>query len=854
MLEALQWYVAIQVVGLACLPLTLRALRSLPDRGWAFARPLGLFVVGYVLWLGTILGLLDNVPATAVVLVALLGVGTWLGFGDSATALAQLWRERRRAIITTEALFLLAFAAWTAYRAFVPEIANTEKPMEFAFLNSVLRSQTFPPADPWLSGYSISYYYFGYVLTAIMTELSAVPSSVAFNLMIATLFALTATGAFSLGYNLVAGIRGRLAARAAAQHGPGPTTFGLVASVFMVLLSNWEGLIEVVHAHGIGSTAFWNSLGIHDLGPAFVSPTLGPTEALSPWWWFRASRVIATYTANGKTALDYTINEFPFFSFLLGDLHPHVLSLPYTMLALAFALAMVREVSFDWSWLERDFGPEWLRRSRIPRWIASYIYYYPREALRREPLWTLVIWVFFGGLSFLNAWDLPTYLFILVGAFALRRYLAQPLLDGAFWRETLTFAWVSLLGGVVLYLPFYITFSSQTQGIGLVPIRSNLLQFLIFWGPLLFVVGSFLVVQLARTTLPERSDVVLRSPDSGSSWNVWGPVLGFAALLLVIQLPPIAQRLPIQVQAPVLAVVVPMLAACVVLLRRYLAAVEVPRPSPEPSELVASHRPPARIAGGTVAASIAPEHAFVLFLAFTALLLIFGTEVVFIRDYFGDRMNTVFKLYYQAWTLLAIVAAYGVYYLLGRLPKRGAARVGALTWVVVGGLAISAALVYVPTSLQSRMSAGANPPTLDGMAYMATSDPADYAAIQWLRANVRGQPIIVEATGGSYTEAGRISENTGLPTMLGWEFHEQQWRGSISQIPQREAAINEIYQSTDVAAVASLLAQYHVTYVYVGPLEEQTYGGANAPGLTKFSQFMNVVYQQDGVTIYQVKG
>jgi len=169
-------------------------------------------------------------------------------------------------------------------------------------------------------------------------------------------------------------------------------------------------------------------------------------------------------------------------------------------------------------------------------------------------------------------------------------------------------------------------------------------------------------------------------------------------------------------------------------------------------------------------------------------------------------------------------------------------------------VAVAGGLVYPPAALLSRAGASAGPATLDGTAYLAWADPSDYAAIQWLQRNVPGNPVIVEASGGSYSQFGRISENTGLPTLLGWDFHEMQWRGSYDEQRRRQADLDTIYRSTDNATVLSLLRQYGVTYVYVGPLEVEKYGRPDRAGLDKFAGFMDIVYQQNGVAIYRMRG
>ncbi|HDN79639.1 MAG TPA: hypothetical protein ENG33_04140, partial [Chloroflexi bacterium] len=192
MAYALLWWFVISILGLTALPLVRRLFSALPDEGYAFAKPLGLLLASYVLWLGCSLGFLFNSPGGALFsLMAVAAISWTTGERD----VRGFIRKHSREVIFTEALFAFAFFAFACFRAYSPEILGTEKPMEFAFLNAILRSQRFPPYDPWLSGFAISYYYFGYVMIAFLTRLTGTPSSIAFNLGIALLFALTAMGA-----------------------------------------------------------------------------------------------------------------------------------------------------------------------------------------------------------------------------------------------------------------------------------------------------------------------------------------------------------------------------------------------------------------------------------------------------------------------------------------------------------------------------------------------------------------------------------------------------------------------------------------------------------------------------------
>ena len=237
---------------------------------------------------------------------------------------------------------------------------------------------------------------------------------------------------------------------------------------------------------------------------------------------------------------------------------------------------------------------------------------------------------------------------------------------------------------------------------------------------------------------------------------------------------------------------------------------------------------------------------FALILIGVGLVLPLAVEFVYLRDLFGTRMNTVFKFYFQAWVLLALAAAYGVWVVSNHL--RG---LGGLLWrLALVGL-ILAGLVYPVLAIPNKTGDFSAQPTLDGMAWLEQFHPDDYAAIRWLQANAPDSAVILEASGGSYSYYGRVSALTGLPTVLGWDFHEYQWRGSYDEPAARKPDIDILYNSVDPAQTLTLLDKYDITYVYVGSLEREQY---SPDGLAKFGRLMDVVYQHGDVTIYQRRG
>jgi uncharacterized membrane protein len=237
--------------------------------------------------------------------------------------------------------------------------------------------------------------------------------------------------------------------------------------------------------------------------------------------------------------------------------------------------------------------------------------------------------------------------------------------------------------------------------------------------------------------------------------------------------------------------------------------------------------------------------AFIALSAILGALLVMGPEFLYLKDLFGVRMNTVFKFYFAAWILWGIAAAYVVTELWPRIWNFwGVARAAASLTILLG-------LVYTFTATWSKTE-GFNPArgrTLDGTAYLATDAPADYEAINWMNANLE-PGVVAEGVGGSYTQGGRISVHTGFPTVLGWPWHEVQWRGDARFLGSREEDIRRLYQSRDWIEAQAILLQYQIRYVYVGPYERQTYGAIQD---SMFSAFMDVVYGSGEVTIYATR-
>src|SRR5215207_2542415 len=213
----ISWYIVITLLGWLTFPLASTLFPALADRGYTLSRAFGLLIWGYVFWLFASLGIAQNdIGGLLLALLILIGLSTWAfmtagpkTMDDNPVhrplSIVEWVRGNSRLVITTEILFLVVFALMAFIRANNPEIFTSggEKWMETAFINAILHSPTFPPHDPWLSGYAISYYYFGYVMTAMLAKLTSTPAPLAHNLMLSLIFSLSAIGAYGLLYNLL---------------------------------------------------------------------------------------------------------------------------------------------------------------------------------------------------------------------------------------------------------------------------------------------------------------------------------------------------------------------------------------------------------------------------------------------------------------------------------------------------------------------------------------------------------------------------------------------------------------------------------------------------------------------------
>jgi YYY domain-containing protein len=767
------WWLSISLLGWLCWPLVAAIFARTPGRGYAYARALGLLLLSYLYWLLGVTGLLPNTTAALWGITGLCAIGGLIFWVWRWSALNTTLRREWRHILTVELLFVGLYLLYVAHRAYDPAISHTEQPMDFAFLNGILRSPRLPPRDPWLSGFNISYYYFGYLTVAVLVRLTGVSAGVGYNLGLAHTLALTVVGGYGVIYDLTLGKEQQPSIQVVMRPA---RIWGIVGGLAMGFVSNLEGLFELLRTRGWGSESFYAWLNVPDLITALPSGVWIPTGR---WWWWRASRIIMDDNFLGKTPT--VITEFPSFSFILGDLHPHVMALPYVLLALGLATELYH--------MGRHGGWRHLSLALAP--------------------------LLLGALGFLNSWDLPTFLLIAGVAYSAGRWHGRVLWRTWLHASVIVGAWL-LVGSVLLYLPFWRHLNSQAQGIGLAYYaKTPLKHYILCLGPWLLPIladaGMALGAwrkQIGRMgrwrTLLGMWAVVWALP-----WLGTALLGGWGRLLLAMG--------PLIISGP-----------WTLLLQSGLLTV-----------LLAS-------LWQALGQDKDRDHTALLgrVLVLVGISLTYGAEFFYLRDLFDTRMNTVFKLYYQAWVLLGIGATLAAW----RLWRAGS---GWRASMGASALILTACLYYPVAAAYTRGDGYQGTPALDGTAYLRQS-PAEYGAFAWLHAHARPEDVLVEAPGQEYyADHNRLSAWTGVPTILGWAGHEAQWRGNEAEPQRRIPDLERIYTSPNQNEVMATLRRYDATYLYIGPYEQEKYTIGDEH-LDWYASFLQVAYAEGDVRLYRV--
>jgi YYY domain-containing protein len=900
-LAIIWWWVALTLLGWVAWPLIFGVFRPLRDAGFFLSRTFGWLLGGWLLWMLSSLGLLRNTVLFSWLSVLMVAaVGAVFAYRQRA-AMRAFIRANWKLMLAGEVVFGAAFLAFIWVRLQNPDLWQPwfggEKQMEFAFLNGILRSPTFPPVNPHFAGGVINYYYFGLYLVAYLIKLTGIYAEVAFNLAIPMLFALTVVNVFAVAYSAVE--------RRSPLSWLSGLGAALLAPLYVAVLGNLDGAAQVVrNLSQLNSSDFQSVLpGAPELVGAVggLQQVISGAAKMPPYDFWGPSRVIES-----------TINEFPFWSFLFADLHPHIIGIPLSGMFLALALVLVMDAGTDW------------RRA----W---------RQGLALVVLFALLL----GALASVNLWELPTYFGLGVLTFLVSQFRGRGRID---WLATITAALLYAGGAYLLFMPFFSNYVNVgASGVGLVKASDPIEKWLLVWGFFFFVLLSWTIYlawkrletgewetrrvgewekgrreePLAQddaqssnlplfpsSPLPKPSGIeravnlfLRRFDDSPRVLYLHNKLVRAPGFLYLLFLALIPATLLLAVGAwlagwSVLALCLSWLGLAAVMLWRSARTTD---------------------AGAALTAVLTA----------TGLAILAGTQVFYLKDFLNGsdyyRMNTLFKFFSQVWVIWGVAVAIATPRLLNALfPEREKAsdlasersgdwrlEIGdsaqprteppisnlqspisqspnlpisnlrsppfRIAWAAIFIVLLLASLAYpifgTPARLDQRMP-GWRPEigTLNGLDFMRQGSYAwpdfnnvfelryEWEALQWLLNNVRGNAVILESSEVEYYRAWgtRMASNTGLSGLKGMHEQEQRYPEDVGY---RDGLHRELWQTPDIVRTQQIMDELHIDLVYVGQLERFLH----PDGVRKFETMaaqglLTPLFTNERATIYAVPG
>jgi len=646
-LITLQWYITLLVIGIVFTPLTKRVFKTFDfDFGYPFAKTLGIILLSYFVF---ILGIVKILPFSRLNLIfslCLFAIINWI-----------IYKKQRRdvinhvsttnhwpMIIVEEILFIFCLFFWTFIRSQEPSIHGLEKFMDFGFMNSILKTNFFPPKDIWYTPEPINYYYFGHLTGALLIKLSDIKASIGYNLILATIFAQGVTQVFSLVINIIKKYDQKISQFKA-------IVFGLIGAY----LVNLGGNLHMIYIFTKGY----------------------PNETPIPFWKILSSFNPTTYWyPNATRFIPFTIHEFPSYSYVVADLHGHVFDIPFVLLTLGIL----------------------------------FIIFTTTKKLRTDAKFCVSTTIFLGFLTAIhymtNAFDGPIYILLTLFIFYF--------LFGISFKF-LTNTIILITSFIVFSLPFSWFFKPFVSGIG-VNCSPKFLTGIGKIGPFIFEAGNCQISPFWMLFI------------------LWG--FFWISFLL------------------------------------FIFIIKKQKKFPNPY-------------------SLNPNSLFILILFLFGIFLTIIPEFFYIKDIYPQhfRANTMFKLGYQAFSMMGI-ASIVTFYLLKNIKRS----IVYYTLSIIFIFFLFFPSIYPFFSTPSYYGTLKKPIQLDGQSWLKTDFPEDNEIIDYLNKNEKGQPVILEAQGDSYTDYERISAFTGLPTVAGWWVHEWLWRGSSDIVGKRIPEIQKAYE------------------------------------------------------------
>lgn len=805
------WTIGLLSIALPTLPLSLAIFKRHKAVSGPFSLAIGLLLISYTSWTSAYLHILPFRRWSIVLIYLVLLLIVW-GRRSNREAVREaiLERDFLTPALLFASLFVLTLAAWTYVRGLMPKAEGLEKFMDYGFMMSMWRSDYLPAKDIWLAGQPINYYYYGQFVYTMLSKFMNIMPMYSYNLGMASTMAYVVVLAAALGWLLFKMAIGQYRERFTTLW---QTLAAGFAAFFVAIAGNSHAFFYADNAPGQGLLRWLSDRGIE-------------VGSLASFYFADSTRYIGY---NPDTA-DKTIHEFPYYSFLVADLHAHVANTVFVLLLLGILLAyydrkqlLILPVDHDSAVMD----PKSFLRQSLAIW----------RRLLTEPT-ILIAGLLLAVFMMCNFWDFAIYLVVIAFVFVSRNLRDEEQAGGPVGLAEL------LIVLFALFFPF-------------LAVDNPLVALL---GYALAVLIAFLLMRFRRNAF-SRGGLQLASLFFLAHFFAYPFNRQFEAISKSIRLTT-NQSTPQQLMILWGGHILLVLLTCIFLI---LVKNRQKRETIEQGFLE-------RMDGSWV----------VILLAISGIGLVIAPEILYVRDIYEAnyaRANTMFKFTYQAFILMSLVLAVLLPLLLAYGYKAVHKKFKWSNALVYGVSVLATLSLYIMPAYYPFVATSGwvpNPKTsewqgLDAQAWMNSAYAisgsvnhetrtydlsVDSAAIKWLNEHVSGQPTILEAAGHSYTHLNRISAYTGLPTVMGWETHEWLWRTSKTNanaysdvVWPKQTDVETVYNWSDPERALGVLRDLEVEYIIIGELELLRYPDMDLDQLLSLGE---TVFHQGLMRIVQI--
>lgn len=800
--EVIRWWLVLMCAGLAFMPLSMILFRRFRDSGWLFSKVIGIAISGWFIWF-----------LSSIKLIKFTEGGCWFSlvfcFVVNAAVFILYIRnhkedydlfERPEDVIThaflAEMLFFIAFIIWNYIKGFKPEAyGTTEKMMDYGFMKAMFKSDYMPPEDMWMAGEPINYYYVGQFMTTYITKLAGSTVEYGYNLSLTMLSAFGFSLPCSIIFNAAFNVKEE---KEKFLDGVFPYFAGGLAGLAVSIAGNMHYCV-----FNNVAPVLRNLLGIDKLAE-------DAEYTFDNYWFPNATRYIGY---NPDTA-DKTIHEFPSYSFVLGDLHAHVINIMFvlTVVAILLGLLLIKKKE-----LENALTGTYLKADS-KKGICGFAY---KDIFAPS----IVVTGFFIGLFHTtNYWDYPIY-FVVAGAVILFMNCRLYNFSLKTLLLTLFHAVVVIVMAKITALPFTVHFHQIASQLNICGNHTPLYQLMILWALPVTVTLTFLGTKIAeRKKDAEASAEEPKDTDPGRK----NPLFRFIAKMSVMDM---------------FVLTLGLCAIGLVILPEVVYVKDIYSGDYKRANTMFKLTYQAFILFGMVMGYVISKYLFYArktsqrafgVIMFLLLFATFGYFDNATKAWFGNydflngleesdvTLNFVLDVIYYA---IGFLVVFNLLLLFIRKKK-------SIYDIVIPAVLYIFAVIVVMELFGKLFAVSERYQGLNSGIYLQNENMDDFLATNYINENIEGRPVLLEANGLSYKYYNRVSVITGLPTILGWRTHEWLWHSDSSNgnvpdiVEEREEDIETIYTSEDADVVKGLLNKYKVEYIYIGGCEREKFGGS----------------------------